>query len=70
MHTPIAFQIFFYGFQMRQFGGRGNGLGFWDGNAIKLGCDDYCTTINVINSLSNIKNTAIKKEDIQLVKNT
>ena len=30
-------------------------LGVWDGNAIKLGCDDPCTTINVINSLSNIK---------------
>ena len=24
------------------------GLGVWDGNAIKLGCDDHCTTINVI----------------------
>ena len=23
--------------------------------AIKLGCDDHCTTINVINSWSNIK---------------
>ena len=33
----------------------GNALGVWDGNAIKLGCDDHCTTINVINSLSNIK---------------
>ena len=20
----------------------------WDGNTIKLGCDDHCTTINVI----------------------
>lgn len=29
--------------------------GFWDGNAIKLGCDDLHTTINVINSLSNKK---------------
>ena len=28
-------------------------LGVWDGNAIKLGGE--CTTINVINSLSNIK---------------
>ena len=29
----------------------------WDGNPIKLDCDDHCTTINVINSLSNkIKN--------------
>ena len=26
----------------------GDGLGVWDGNAIKLGCDDHCTTINVI----------------------
>ena len=24
------------------------GLGVWDGNAIKLGCDHKCTTINVI----------------------
>ena len=23
-------------------------LGVWDGNAIKLGCDDCCTSINVI----------------------
>ena len=23
-------------------------LGVWDGNAIKFGCDDCCTTINVI----------------------
>ena len=22
-------------------------LGIWDGNAIKLGCDDHCTTISV-----------------------
>ena len=28
-------------------------LGLWDGNSIKLNCDDHCTTINVINSLSN-----------------
>ena len=24
-------------------------LRVWDGNAIKFGCDDCCTTINVIN---------------------
>ena len=30
--------------------------GVWDGNAIKLGCDDHCATINVINSLSNKNN--------------
>lgn len=23
-------------------------MGVWDGNAIKLGCDDHCATINVI----------------------
>ena len=28
--------------------GGGNVLGVWDGNAIKLGCDGLCTTINVI----------------------
>ena len=40
---------------MRQVGGWGDVLGVWDGSAIKLGCDDHCTTINVINSLSNLK---------------
>ena len=29
-------------------GGGGSGLGVWDGNAMKLGCDNCCTTINVI----------------------
>ena len=33
----------------------GDGLGVWDGNSIKLGCDDHCTTINVINSVSDLK---------------
>ena len=28
--------------------GMGAGLGVWDGNDIKLGCDDRWTTINVI----------------------
>ena len=28
-------------------GGGGNGLRVWEGNAIKLGCDDHCATINV-----------------------
>ena len=40
---------------MRQVEGWGDALGVWDENAIKLGCDDHCTTINVINSLSNKK---------------
>ena len=29
-------------------GSSGDELGVWDGNAIKLGCDVCCTTINVI----------------------
>ena len=33
----------------------GNVLGLWDGNPIKLDCDDHGTTANVINSLSNKK---------------
>ena len=26
----------------------GYALGVWDGNTIKLGCDDHCTSINVV----------------------
>ena len=37
-----------YGFQKRQIGGRGDILRVWDGNAIKLDCDDRFTSINVI----------------------
>ena len=29
----------------------GGGLRVWDGNAVKLGCDDHCTAINVIQSI-------------------
>ena len=42
-------------------GDRRDDLGVWDGNAIKLGCDDHCTTINVINSLGNIIKKINKK---------
>ena len=35
--------------------GLGDALEVWDGNGIKLGCDDHCTTINVMNSLNNKK---------------
>ena len=35
--------------------GWGDALGLWDGNPIKLDCDDKCTTTNVINSLNNKK---------------
>ena len=31
--------------------GRRDGLGVWDGNVVKLGCDDGCTTINIIKFL-------------------
>ena len=34
---------------------KGDSLGGWDGTPIKLDCDDPCTTIHVINSLSNLK---------------
>ena len=44
-------------------------LGLWNGNPIKLDCDDRCTTINVVNSLSNkkkfFKELFIVKEDAQ-----
>ena len=36
--------------------GWGDALGVWDGNPIILDCDDHCTNINVINSLSNNNN--------------
>ena len=39
----------------RGWGGWGEALEVWDGHAVKLGCDDCCTPINVINSLSNKK---------------
>ena len=37
-----------YGFHMRQVGGWGDALGVWDGNAIKFGCDECYTPINII----------------------
>ena len=33
------------------------GVWVWDGNAIKLGCDDRCTTINVIKVIEFKKKT-------------
>ena len=43
--------------------GVGDGLEVWDGKAIKLGCDDRCTTINGINSL---RNNNKKKKDTRV----
>ena len=37
-----------YAFLRRQVGGWGDGMGVWDGNALKMGCDDHCATINVV----------------------
>ena len=35
-----------------RFGGRRkDGLGVWDGNVVKLGCGDGCTSINIIKFL-------------------
>ena len=42
-------------------------LGLWDGNLIKLDCDDHCTTINVINSLSNKKKRRTDGENVKTV---
>ena len=42
-------------FPKKQFGEWENVLELWNENPIKLDCDDHCTTINVINSLSNKK---------------
>ena len=36
-----------YGHQRAHVAGK-DGLGVWDGNVLKLGCDDGCTTINII----------------------
>ena len=41
------------------FGGWGDALGLWDGNPITLDCNDHCTTISVINSLSNKKKNCL-----------
>ena len=38
----------------------GDGLGVWDGNAIKLGCDDHCTTIKVIKFIKRIPSSELK----------
>ena len=35
--------------------GMGDGLGVWDGNAVKFGCDDCCTSINVIKFIKKKK---------------
>ena len=39
----------------------GGGLGVWDGNPVKLGCDDGCTTINVIKFTEQKKRKFLSK---------
>ena len=38
----------------------GGCAGLWDGNLVKLDCDDHCTAINKINSLR--KKKIVKKK--------
>ena len=40
----------------------GNVLGLWDGNPVKLDCEDHYTTTDVINSLKNKKQKEKKKK--------
>ena len=49
-----------------RFGGR-DGLEVWDGNVVKLGCDDGCTTINTIKFIELKKlNLNLKKPSNRL----
>ena len=41
--------------------GKRDGLGVWDGNAVKLECDDHCTKINIV-KFSKLKAKKKKKE--------
>ena len=58
-----------YGFQRRQFWGLGDVLRLWDGNHVKLHCDDHLTTINVINSLSKKKKEKAIPRSLLLLNN-
>ena len=40
-------------------------LGLWDGNPVKLDCDDHYTTTDVINSLSNNNKKKSEKQDFK-----
>ena len=45
-----------YGYERRQVAGGGMGWRFWNGNVVKFGCDDGCTTINIIKFIELKKN--------------
>ena len=38
----------------------GSSLEVWDGNAIKFGCDDHCTTINTVKFIEYFKKIQIR----------
>ena len=46
----------------------GDGLGIWDGNAVKLDCDDHSTTVNII-KLTELKAKKIKNKNKSTHKN-
>ena len=43
----------------------GDALWLRDRNPIKMDCDNHCTTINAINSLSDLKNNVFRSGNIQ-----
>ena len=43
-----------------------DGLGAWDGNVIKLGCDDHRTTRNIIKFIK-LKEQTNKKECLEIL---
>ena len=44
----IAMRLNCWAKEYANYGEWGDGLRVWDGNAVKLGCDDRCTIINVV----------------------
>ena len=51
-------------------GGR-DGLEVWDGNAVKLDCDDHCTTTDVIKFIQLIKcrlSRGNRMNDLKMIK--
>ena len=58
-----------YGFQRKQVGGT-HRLGVWHGNAVKLSCDDHCTTINVMKLIQYFKKKKIRERtEIDTIRN-
>ena len=45
-------------------GGGGDGVGVWDGNVVKLGCDDSCKTIKVIKFIEIKKKENLETEEV------